>query len=114
MCATLVVTAEKEMDFAASRLAARKQLAFYGSTPAYLLTMVCHGWEGLHEELNRLSKEGRRDDMTRLIGDDMLNEIADRLRQRLTGIADSVSITHNRCPDPVHRVDIVQELKAGG
>lgn len=121
MCATLVVTADKEEDFAASRLAARKQLAFYGSTPAYLPTMVCHGWEGLHAELNRLSKAGRWDDMTGLIDDDMLNEIAvvgerheiaAKLRQRLDGIADSVSITHNRCPDPTHWADIVRELKA--
>ena len=41
--------------------AARKHLAFYGSTPAYRSTLVCHGWEALHAELNRLSKAGRWD-----------------------------------------------------
>ncbi|MBK6403328.1 MAG: TIGR03617 family F420-dependent LLM class oxidoreductase [Rhodocyclaceae bacterium] len=120
MCATLVVTADTAEAFAASKLAARKQLAFYGSTPAYLPTLACHGWEELHRELNRLSKAGRWDDMTGLIGDDMLaeiavvgerREIAGKLRARLAGIADSVSITHNRCPDPSHWADVVQALK---
>ncbi len=120
MCAALVVTADTEEGLAASKLAARKQLAFYGSTPAYLPTLACHGWEAAHQELNRLSKEGRWDDMTNLIGDDILNEIAvvgerreiaGKLRMRLDGIADSVSITHNRCPDPRHWADVVQDLK---
>ena len=119
MCSTLVVTADTEEALAASRLAARKQLAFYGSTPAYLPTLACHGWEGVHGELNRLSKEGRWDDMTNLISDEILEqiavvgerrEIAPKLRARLDGIADSVSITHNRCPDPGHWADIVREL----
>lgn len=120
MCATLVVTADTAEALEASKLAARKQLAFYGSTPAYLPTLACHGWEGLHQELNQLSKAGRWDEMTALIGDDILNEIAvvgerheipGKLRARLEGIADSVSITHNRCPDPAHWADVVQALK---
>ena len=123
MCSTLVVTADTEEALAASRLAARKQLAFYGSTPAYLPTLACHGWEGVHGELNRLSKEGRWDDMTNLISDEILEqiavvgerrEIAGKLRTRLDGIADSVSITHNRCPDPGHWADIVRELTQSG
>ena len=121
VCSTLVVTADTEEGLAASKLAARKQLAFYGSTPAYLPTLVCHGWEGIHTELNKLSKAGRWDDMTSLIGDEVLNEIAvvgepheiaGKLRARLEGIADGVSLTHNRCPDPAHWADVVRALKA--
>ncbi|MBV6424790.1 MAG: hypothetical protein NAOJABEB_02604 [Steroidobacteraceae bacterium] len=120
VCATLVVTAATEEAFAAAKLAARKQLAFYGSTPAYLPTLQVHGWEGIHEELNRLSKAGRWDDMTALIGDDMLNEIAvvgephtiaGKLEARLEGIADGVSLTHNRFPDPGHWAGVVQDLR---
>lgn len=122
MCATLVVTADTEEAFAASRLAARKQLAFYGSTPAYVPTLACHGWNEVHTELNRLSKQGRWDDMTAVIDDAILDEIAvvgerheipGKLRARLDGIADSVSITHNRCPDPRHWADVVQAMKQG-
>ena len=120
MCATLVVTADTEETMAASKLAARKQLAFYASTPVYLPTLTCHGWEGVHQELNRLSKQGRWDDMTYLIDDEILNaiavvgerhEIAGKLRARMDGIADSVSITHNRCPDPSHWADVVRAFR---
>jgi hypothetical protein len=58
--------------------------------------------------------------MTNLVGDEILeeiavvgkrHEIAAKLRARLDGIADSVSITHNRCPDPGHWADVVRDLK---
>jgi probable F420-dependent oxidoreductase len=122
ICSTLTVTASDEREYERVRLAARKQLAFYGSTPAYRPTLACHGWGELHRELNRLSKQGRWDDMTELIDDEILetiavvgprNEIAGKLRERLAGIADGVSLTHNRAPDPAHWADVVAELKSG-
>lgn len=121
ICATLVVTADTEEDFERSREAARKQLAFYGSTPAYRPTLDCHGWGDLHRELNRLSKQGRWEDMAGLVEDPVLEaiavvgpraEIAGRLAARLEGIADGVSLTHNRFPDPDHWADTVADLKA--
>lgn len=120
ICSTLVVTADTAEDMDRVREAARKQLAFYGSTPAYLSTLVCHGWEDLHADLNRLSKAGRWDEMAGLIDDEILetiavvgprSEIAGLLRARLDGIADGVALTHNRAPDPAHWADIVQELR---
>jgi probable F420-dependent oxidoreductase len=122
MSSTLVVTADTEELFEQSKLAARKQLAFYGSTPAYKPTLDCHGWGDVHTELNTMSKQGNWDDMTGLITDEILEaiavvgprrEIAKKLTERLDGIADSVSITHNRFPDPSHWADIVRELKEG-
>jgi probable F420-dependent oxidoreductase len=122
ICATLVVTADAERDFARVVAAARKHLAFYGSTPAYRQTLDAHGWGDLHVELNRLSKLGRWDDMASLISDEVLHaiavvgprrEIAAKLRARLTGIVDGVSLTHNRAPDPEHWADVVRELKQG-
>jgi len=119
ICATLTVTADGEEEFERVKLAARKQLAFYGSTPAYRPTLDCHGWGELHLELNRLSKQGRWDDMTGLIEDEVLEaiavvgprkEIAGKLRARLEGIADGVSLTHNRAPDPAQWADIVSDL----
>jgi len=119
ICATLVVTADGEQEFERVKLAARKQLAFYGSTPAYRATLERSGWGELHVELNRLSKQGRWDEMTGLIGDEILEaiavvgprrEIAPRLRARLAGVADAVSLTHNRAPDPEHWADVVAQL----
>ena len=122
ICATLTVTADGEAEFERVKLAARKQLAFYGSTPAYRGTLDCHGWGDLHLELNRLSKLNRWDDMTHLIDDEVLEaiavvgprrEIAAKLQARLAGIADGVSLTHNRSPDPAHWADVVRDLRAG-
>jgi probable F420-dependent oxidoreductase len=120
VCATIVVTADDEASFEQSIAAARKHVAFYGSTPAYRPTLDCHGWGELHLELNRLSKQGRWDEMANLIDDEVLHaiavvgersEIAGKLAARLDGIADGVSLTHNRFPDPGHWADVVQELK---
>ncbi|MEE2767597.1 MAG: TIGR03617 family F420-dependent LLM class oxidoreductase [Actinomycetota bacterium] len=55
---------------------ARFNLAFYGSTPAYRVTLETHGWEELQPELNRLTKEGRWEDMAALITDEVLHTIA--------------------------------------
>jgi probable F420-dependent oxidoreductase len=119
--ATLTVTADTEEEFERVKLAARKQLAFYGSTPAYRPTLDQHGWGDLHVELNRMSKQNRWDEMTDLIDDEVLeaiavvgprSEIAGKLRARLDGIADGVSLTHNRAPDPSQWADVVAELRA--
>jgi len=121
--ATMVVTADTEEGFERSKLAARKHLAFYGSTPAYRPTLDCHGWGDLHVELNRMSKENRWDEMSDLIDDEVLeaiavvgprNEIAGKLNTRLEAIADGVSLTHNRAPDPEQWADVVADLKSGG
>jgi hypothetical protein len=123
VCATLVVTAERDDELARLKDVARRQLAFYGSTPAYATTLECHGWGGLHPELNRLSKEGRWDDMAALIDDTVLETIAvvgppatiaGALRARLDGIADAVSLTNNRAPDPDHWAGVVAELTSTG
>jgi probable F420-dependent oxidoreductase len=117
--ATLVVTASSEEEFERVRAAARGQLAFYGSTPAYRPTLDCHGWGDLQPELNRLSKEGRWADMSSLIDDELLeaiavvgepDTIAPQLVTRLDGISDAVSITHNRAPDPDHWAPVVEAL----
>ncbi len=123
ICATLVVTADDERELARVALAAKKQLAFYGSTPAYRQTLDVHGWGDLHVELNRLSKLGRWDEMAGLVPDEVLEAIAvvgprcaiaGELRARLAGIADGVSLTNNRAPDAAHWADVVRELRQDG
>jgi len=122
VCVTLVATGETDEQIGASREVVRKQLAFYGSTPAYRPTLDAHGWGELQPQLNAMSKAGRWDDMTALITDEILESvavtgprdtIADRIHARLDGVADGVSIENTRSPDPGHFADIVADMKPG-
>ena len=92
-------TTEEELTKAAKGV--RKQIAFYGSTPAYRKVLELHGWGDLQTELNRLSKEGEWDAMGGLIDDDVLNafavigsapEVASGLQQRYGDVVDRISL----------------------
>jgi alkanesulfonate monooxygenase SsuD/methylene tetrahydromethanopterin reductase-like flavin-dependent oxidoreductase (luciferase family) len=116
----MVVTADDEAELERVKAVSRKHLAFYGSTPAYRPTLDVHGWGELHGELNRMSKQGRWDEMADLVDDEILetiavvgrrDEIAGKIRDRLAGIGDGVSLTNNRAPDAAHWEDVVTALK---
>lgn len=120
VCVTIVVTGRDEQQMTASREAVRSQLAFYGTTPAYLPVFELHGYGELHPELQRLAREGRWDQMGSLIDDDLIetiavvgepHEIAPQLVARLEGISDSVSLVNNRAPDPEHLAEVVADLR---
>lgn len=95
----MVATGTTDQQLATAIAATRKQIAFYGSTPAYRKVLDLHGWGDLQPELNRLSKEGEWDTMTSLIDDDMLaafavvgpvDEVSAGLRSRCEGVVDRV------------------------
>ncbi len=71
-----VVTGATEEDMTAAADEARKQLAFYASTPAYRPVLELHGWEALGEELTALSKRGAWEEMGRQIDDTVLGAFA--------------------------------------
>jgi len=73
---SFIVTGRDEGAMARSAQATREQIAFYGSTPAYRPVLELHGWGGLQDELNTLSKQGRWAEMGSLIDDDILNTFA--------------------------------------
>ncbi len=72
----ITATGLDEQTLQQSIMGARSQIAFYASTPAYRPVLECHGWEALHEEANRLSKEGKWMEMAELVDDEILNTIA--------------------------------------
>lgn len=72
----LVVTGSDERQFEEAATAVRKQIAFYGSTPAYRAVLDLHGWGDLQTELHRLSKLDDWESMTRLIDDTVLRTFA--------------------------------------
>jgi len=72
----ITATGLNEEEMQAAEFSARSQIAFYGSTPAYLPVLQQHGWEGLQPEANRLSKEGKWMEMAALVDDEMLRTFA--------------------------------------
>jgi probable F420-dependent oxidoreductase len=121
VCVTIVVTGRDETELDRSREAVRQQLAFYGSTPAYRRVFDLHDRGDLHPMLKQMAREARWVEMAALIDDELLEtvavvgepaQIAPRIRERLAGISDHVSLVNNRAPDPTHFAEVVDALKS--
>ena len=96
---------EREMELAAS--GTRQQIAFYGSTPAYRGVLDIHGWGGLQDELNTLSKQGKWVEMGNLITDEILNTFA------VVGEPESVAPElHARYGDVIQRISFYAPYKS--
>ena len=96
-----IVTGRDERELASRALAVRRQLAFYGSTPAYLPVLEHHGWGDLGRELNVLSKQGEWERMGDAVDRDVLEafavvgeptSIAPEIARRYGGILDRVQL----------------------
>jgi len=70
-----VVTGEGE-QLEAAKTATKRQIAFYGSTPAYRPVLELDGWGELGDELNVMSKRGEWEAMGERITDEMLDAFA--------------------------------------
>ncbi len=116
----ICVTGNTEEEYQAADTSVRSLLAFYGSTPAYRPALEAIGQEALQPELNRLSKQGRWDEMTALVDDSLLAAfavcgepatIAPGLEARYGDIAQRLGIyAPYSLPDQTWR-DIIAELK---
>ncbi|CAA9222334.1 MAG: F420-dependent oxidoreductase [uncultured Acidimicrobiales bacterium] len=96
----------------------RAQVAMYGSTPAYRGVLDIHGLGDLHEELHRLSKLGRWDDMARLVDDETLGlftvwgepaEVARELYRRYGNVATRLRVPFAAATAAAELVDLVRE-----
>ena len=116
-----VVTGTTEEEMAAAAVGVRKQIAFYGSTPAYRGVLERHGWGELQTELNGLSKQGQWDEMGTLIDDDMLDtfaivaepeQIAPKMKERYGDVVDRISFYLPYRSDPERWSQVMTDLKA--
>lgn len=116
-----VVTGTTEEEKAASAKGTREQIAFYGSTPAYRGVLEHHGWGGLQDELNALSKQGRWVEMGQLVTDDILDtfavvaepeQVADGLHDRFGDIVDRISFYAPYRSDPERWQRVMEQLHA--
>jgi len=102
--------------------AVRRQISFYGSTPAYRPVLDLHGWGELQTELNGLSKQGRWDDMVGLVDDEVLgamcvigtpSEVAAELARRCGDVAQRVRFNRpGEVPPPDRFADLVDAMRS--
>jgi probable F420-dependent oxidoreductase len=98
-CPVFMVTGQSDADLEQASTAVRRQIAFYGSTPAYRPVLDLHGWGGLQDELNTLSKRGQWDEMGKLVTDEVLDTFA------VTGTPEELpGLVHRRYGDLVDRL----------
>lgn len=114
----IVATGRDETEMATAEAGVRALIAFYASTPTYRPLLELEGYDGLHVELHRLSKEARLADVTALVDDDMLSRFALRgephqvakvFRARYGDVADRVNLY---LPYPAGP-DLLAEVLAG-
>jgi len=91
-------------DDAAVQAAAEKvryRVAFYGSTPAYRSVFEAHGIGDLGARLHEKVREGKWNEISTLVSDDVLDlfvarapyeGIAEAIEQRFGGVADTVTL----------------------
>ena len=118
---SFVVTGTTDEELEQAATSTRQQIAFYGSTPAYRKVLELHGWGGLQDELNTLSKQGKWDEMGMLIDDEILTtfavvgppeSIASELGRRYSDVIDRLSFYAPYDTDPERWLPVMDALKA--
>ena len=118
---SFVVTGETDEEMERSAAFTRRQIAFYGSTPAYRPVLEIHGWGDLQAELNALSKRGRWVEMGTLVDDEILNtfavvaspeEVAPELGRRYGDVISRISFYAPPRGDPDRWQAVTAAIKA--
>ncbi len=98
----------------------RMRIAFYGSTRAYWPVLELHGLGDLGRSLNALSKQGRWDEMTAAIPDDVVHlfaavgthrEIAQAIEARQGGLTDAVFASISATTPSDLPPDVLQDIR---
>ena len=114
-----IVSGQDEESFTRTRTAVCKQIAFYGSTPAYRPVLEQHGWGDLQDELNAMSKRGLWDEMGEKISDEILDQFAivgqaddivPAFKGRYGGLVDRTSMSLEWAPAE-QRAELLTELQ---
>jgi probable F420-dependent oxidoreductase len=114
----LVATGDTDEQLETAINGTRRQIAFYGSTPAYRGILELHGWGDLQPELHALSKQDRWQEMGALIDDEVLGtfavvgapqELPGVIVQRFGGVVDRIRLYQPYDSDP----DLAVRVAAG-
>ena len=113
-----VITGRDEKELAEAKVATKRQIAFYGSTPAYKPVLESIGAGDLQGELNTMSKQGRWAGVGTLIDDEMMSAfavegepdaIAENILSRYGDIVDRTSAAYAQLPK-TDRLKIIEKL----
>jgi len=116
-----VVTGVTEEEMNQATEAAKQQIAFYGSTPAYRPVLDLHGWGDLQDELNRLSKQGEWVQMGEAVDDEVLHtfavvaepeDVAARVKERYAGLVDRILFAAPVRRDPQRWAEALAQFRA--
>ncbi len=117
----IVITGETDEAYAAAERSVKDLLGFYSTTPAYRPPMEAVGYGDLQPRLNKLSKEGKWDELASYIDDDFVDafstrgkpeDIAVKLKEKYGAYANRLAIyAPYAAPDDMWR-KIIAELKA--
>jgi probable F420-dependent oxidoreductase len=103
-----VASGETAEELEQSKAEIKYRIGFYASTPAYRTVLETHGWGDLQGKLNRLTKDGKWDQLPAMIDDEVLAafavvgdplEIAQQLRDRYATVVDRVALEAKFTPD---------------
>jgi len=118
-----VVTGVTDEELNRQREKVRRQISFYGSTPAYRPALEIHGWGELGDELHQLSVSddpAKWDVMASIVSDEVVetfavvappDQLADAIIARYGDVADGATLQVNDLPDD-SLAQIVKRLQA--
>jgi alkanesulfonate monooxygenase SsuD/methylene tetrahydromethanopterin reductase-like flavin-dependent oxidoreductase (luciferase family) len=95
-------------------------VSFYGSTPAYKGVFEMHGWYDLQPKLNRLSKEGKWEEMAASLPEEVVDtfvvsgtpeQVVDQMKAIFAGKIDRTSLGFD-VKDPDRLKALIQRAKA--
>lgn len=118
---SFVVTGNNENEMLAAATATRRQIAFYGSTPAYRGVLDLHGWGDLQDELNAMSKRGEWAKMGEAIDDEVLEafavvaepeHVAPELGRRFGDVISRLTFYAPYTSDPERWSRVLRDLRA--
>ena len=75
-CPLFLITGDTDEEMEAMREQTRSQIAFYASTPNYRDVLESIGYADLQAELQALTRAGRWNEMTGLVPDEVLEQVA--------------------------------------
>ncbi|MEM7097627.1 MAG: TIGR03617 family F420-dependent LLM class oxidoreductase [Pseudomonadota bacterium] len=71
-----MATGDTEEEYIKSREAIRYRIGYYASTPAYKGVLDVHGWGAMQPVLNRMTKEGKWNELAGEVSDEVLDTFA--------------------------------------